>query len=43
MKERLQQQGAGPMGSPPAESAKFLRDERDRFTRLVKETGYIPQ
>jgi len=43
MKERLQQQGADPMGSPPAESAKFLRDERDRFTKLVKETGYKPQ
>jgi len=43
MKERLQQQGADPIGSPPAESAKFLRDERDRFTKLVKETGYKPQ
>jgi tripartite-type tricarboxylate transporter receptor subunit TctC len=43
MKERLQQQGADPIGSPPAESAKFLRDERDRFTNLVKETGYKPQ
>jgi len=43
MKERLQQQGADPMGPPPAESAKFLRDERDRFTKLVKETGYKPQ
>jgi tripartite-type tricarboxylate transporter receptor subunit TctC len=43
MKERLQQQGADPIGSPPAESAKFLRDERDRFTKLVRETGYKPQ
>ena len=43
MKERLQQQGADPIGSPPAESAKFLRDERDRFTKLVKETGYKAQ
>jgi len=43
MKERLQAQGADPMGPPPAEAAKFLRDERDRFTKLVRETGYKPQ
>ncbi len=43
MKERLQAQGADPMGPPAAEAAKFLRDERDRFTRLVRETGYKPQ
>jgi tripartite-type tricarboxylate transporter receptor subunit TctC len=43
MKERLQAQGADPIGTQPAESAKFLRDEFDRFTRLVKETGYKPQ
>jgi len=43
MKERLQQRGADPLGSSPAESAKFLRDERDRFAKLVQETGYKPQ
>lgn len=43
MKERLQAQGADPIGTPPAESARFLRDELDRFTKLVKETGYKPQ
>jgi tripartite-type tricarboxylate transporter receptor subunit TctC len=43
MKERLQVQGADPLGPPPAESAKFLRDERDRFAKLVRETGYKPQ
>jgi tripartite-type tricarboxylate transporter receptor subunit TctC len=43
MKARLQAQGADPMGPPAAEAAKFLHDERDRFTRLVKETGYKPQ
>jgi len=43
MKERLQAQGADPIGTPSAESTKFLRDERDRFTKLVKETGYKPQ
>jgi len=43
MKARLQAQGADPMGPPAAEAAKFLHDERDRFTKLVKETGYKPQ
>ena len=43
MKERLQQQGADPMGSSPADSTKFLREELGRFTRLVKETGYKAQ
>jgi len=43
MKARLQAQGADPIGTPSAESTKFLRDELDRFTMLVKETGYKPQ
>ena len=43
MKERLQQQGADPMGTSPADSTKFLRDELGRFTKLVKETGYKAQ
>jgi tripartite-type tricarboxylate transporter receptor subunit TctC len=43
MKERLQAQGADPIGTPSADSTKFLRDELGRFTRLVKETGYKPQ
>lgn len=43
MKERLQAQGAEPIGTPSADSTKFLRDELDRFTKLVKETGYKPQ
>lgn len=43
MKERLQAQGADPIGTPPAEASKFLRGELDRFTRLVKETGYKAQ
>jgi tripartite-type tricarboxylate transporter receptor subunit TctC len=43
MKERLQAQGADPIGTPSAESTKFLRDELGRFTRLVKETGYKAQ
>jgi tripartite-type tricarboxylate transporter receptor subunit TctC len=43
MKERLQAQGADPIGTPAVESTKFLRDELGRFTNLVKETGYKPQ
>jgi tripartite-type tricarboxylate transporter receptor subunit TctC len=43
MKERLQAQGADPIGTPAAESAKFLSDELGRFTKLVKETGYKAQ
>lgn len=43
MKERLQAQGADPIGTPAAESTRFLRDELGRFTRLVKETGYKAQ
>ena len=43
MKERLQAQGANPIGTPSSEATKFLRDELGRFTKLVKETGYKPQ
>jgi len=43
MKERLQAQGADPIGTPAAESTKFLRDELGRFTKLVQETGYKAQ
>lgn len=43
MKERLQAQGADPIGTPSAESMKFLRGELERFTKLVKETGYKAQ
>jgi len=43
IRDRLSTQGADALGTPPAEAAKFLRDERDRFTRLTRETGYKPQ
>jgi tripartite-type tricarboxylate transporter receptor subunit TctC len=43
MKERLQAQGADPIGTPAPESTRFLRDELDRFHKLVKETGYKAQ
>ncbi len=40
IKGRLSTQGADALATPPAEAAKFLREERDRFTKLTKETGY---
>ena len=43
IRDRLSTQGADALGTPPAEAAKFLRDERDRFTKLTRETGYKPQ
>jgi tripartite-type tricarboxylate transporter receptor subunit TctC len=43
IKDRLSTQGADALGTPPAEAAKFLRDERERFTKLTRETGYKPQ
>jgi tripartite-type tricarboxylate transporter receptor subunit TctC len=43
IRDRLSAQGADALATPPAEAAKFLRDERDRFTKLTKETGYKPQ
>ena len=43
MRERMQAQGADPIGTSAAESTKFLRDELGRFTKLVKETGYKAQ
>jgi tripartite-type tricarboxylate transporter receptor subunit TctC len=43
MKQRLQAQGADPIGTPAADSTKFLRDELGRFTKLVNETGYRAQ
>jgi tripartite-type tricarboxylate transporter receptor subunit TctC len=43
LKERLQAQGADPIGTSSADSMKFLREELGRFTKLVKETGYKAQ
>lgn len=40
IREKLTVHGADPLGSPVAEAARFLRDERDRRARLIKETGY---
>jgi tripartite-type tricarboxylate transporter receptor subunit TctC len=43
MKERLSSQGADALGTPPAETAAGLREERDRLLALFRETGYKSQ
>ena len=43
IRDRLSTQGADALATPPADASRFLRDERDRFTKLTKETGYKPQ
>lgn len=40
VKEKLASQGADPLATPPAETERFLREERDRWAKLVRETGY---
>ncbi|MGE5526065.1 MAG: tripartite tricarboxylate transporter substrate-binding protein [Rhodospirillaceae bacterium] len=40
--EKLGAQGADTLGNTPAEAARFLQDERDRWSRLIHETGYKP-
>lgn len=40
IKEKLASQGADPLPAPPAEMERFLREERDRWTKLIRETGY---
>ena len=38
-KDQLSGQGAAPVGSTPAEFAAFVQAERDKYSRLVKESG----
>jgi len=40
IKEKLAGQGADPLPSPPAEMERFMREERDRWANLIRETGY---
>jgi len=40
IKEKLAGQGADPLPAPPAEMERFLREERDRWANLIRETGY---
>ncbi|HWI14178.1 MAG TPA: tripartite tricarboxylate transporter substrate-binding protein [Burkholderiales bacterium] len=42
VREKLRVQGADPLGNTPPEAARFLQDERDRWARLIQETGYKP-
>lgn len=43
IKEKLASQGADALNTSPAETGRILRDERDRLTKLFRETGYRPQ
>jgi tripartite-type tricarboxylate transporter receptor subunit TctC len=40
VKEKLSSQGAGPMGSTPVETADFMRRERERWGKLIRDTGF---
>ncbi len=40
MKEKLSTQGADPIGNSPAEMAKWLAAEKDRWAKLIKATGF---
>jgi tripartite-type tricarboxylate transporter receptor subunit TctC len=39
VKEKLAGQGAEPMGTTPAETAEFMRRERERMTKLIKDSA----
>ena len=38
VREKLSGQGADPMGTTPAETAEFMRRERERMTKLIRES-----
>ena len=40
MKEKLTTQGADPIGNSPAEMAKWLAAEKERWAKLIKATGF---
>lgn len=40
MKEKLSSQGANPIGNSPAEMAKWLASEKERWAKLIKATGF---
>jgi len=40
MKEKLSSQGADPIGNSPAEMAKWLASEKERWAKLIKATGF---
>ena len=40
VKEKLSGQGAEPLGTTPGETAEFMRRERERWGKLVRDTGF---
>jgi len=40
IKEKLSSQGADPIGNSPAEMAKWLAAEKDRWAKLIRATGF---
>jgi tripartite-type tricarboxylate transporter receptor subunit TctC len=42
VKQRMLAMGAEPAGNSPEQFAKFVRDEMDKWTRLMKERGITP-
>jgi tripartite-type tricarboxylate transporter receptor subunit TctC len=43
IREKLAAQGADALAAAPAETGRFLRDERDRLAKLIRETAYKPE
>jgi tripartite-type tricarboxylate transporter receptor subunit TctC len=43
VKEKLSGQGAEPLGTTPAETAEFMRRERERWGKLIRDTGFKTQ
>ena len=43
VREKLSGQGAEPMGATPAETAEFMRRERERWGKLLRETNFKGQ
>jgi tripartite-type tricarboxylate transporter receptor subunit TctC len=42
LRERLQNEGASPVGSTPAEFAAFVREDIRRWAPVVKQSGATP-
>jgi tripartite-type tricarboxylate transporter receptor subunit TctC len=43
VKQRMLSMGAEPAGSSPEQFARFVRDEMDKWTKLMKERGITPE
>ena len=42
VRDKLRVQGADTLATTPQEAARFLQEERERWARLIRETGYKP-